>query len=82
MGSFNNYVDQILPNFDHLPHGFQELDLRAYPHRVGDRGYFKNYQLFFTWSNGGFLLTTYLPLIVHVVIERTLFITNTLRAPL
>ena len=57
MGSFNNYVDQMLPNFDQLLPSSEHFGifylLPTYP--------------LFTWpSMHG--LTTYLPLLVHVAI--------------
>ena len=45
-GSFNNYMDQILPNFDHL------LPLS---------GHFPYYYYLVTWPSLDFLMTTYLP---------------------
>ena len=56
-GSYNNYVDQILPNFDPLPP------------RVDNRGHFTWYLHFVTWPSVDFLLTPSPPLLVHVVIE-------------
>ena len=58
--SFNNYVDQILPNFDHLT--FRVDNFRHFT-------YFKC--LFFSHKiNCGLsTLITYLPLLFHVVIE-------------
>ena len=60
MGAFNNYVDQILPNFDHLPP------------RVDKHEHFTYYVFTLCHVNPrciDFLLTTYPPLLVHVVIE-------------
>ena len=58
-GSFNNYVDQILPNCDHP--------------RADKCGHFTYaYYFLFTWPCVDFLLTTYPPtylFLVHVVIE-------------
>ena len=57
-GSFNNYVDQILPNFDHLPSW---------------NGQLRTFYILPTFCSHDqawiFLLTTNLPLLVHVVIE-------------
>ena len=57
-GSFNNYVDQILPIFDHLPP--LEWTIVDILH--------KTYPLF-TWPRMEFLLNTYLPIPVHVGFE-------------
>ena len=57
-GSFNNYVDQILPIFDHLPPiQWTIVDILH-----------KTYPLF-TWPRMDFLLNTYLPIPVHVGFE-------------
>ena len=56
-GAFNNYVDQILPNFDPLPRKWTIVDILH-------TAYYSS-----TWPSVDFLLTTYLPLIVYVVIE-------------
>ena len=53
MGSFNNYVDQILLNHNHLP--TLERTIVDILHN--------------TWPSVDFLLTTYPPLLVNVVIE-------------
>ena len=56
-GAFNNYVDLILPDFDHLPP------------RVEKHEYFTYYLHFVTRAPVDFLLATYPPLLVHVLIE-------------
>ena len=53
MGSFNNYVDQILPNHNHLP--TLECTIVDILH--------------YTWPSVGFLQTPYSPLLINVVIE-------------
>ena len=55
-GTFTNYVDQILPNFDPLP-------------LSSGQTYFTYYLPFVTWHPVDFLLTPSPPLLVHVVIE-------------
>ena len=55
--SFNNYVDQILPDFEPLPQATW----------VDKNGHFTYYLPFVTWPPVDFLLTP--PLIVNVVIE-------------
>ena len=56
-GAFKNYVDLIWPNLDDLPP------------RVDNLGLFKYYLYLFTWLSIYFLMTTCLPLHVHVGIE-------------
>ena len=58
-GSFNNYVDQILSKKDPLSPSSGQLWT-----------FFKNIYPLFTWQSMDFLLTTYPPLLVNVVIER------------
>ena len=63
-GSFNNCVDQIIPTFDHL------TPLEATIVNILHRGWVKKYTEVFTHPLlPTTLMTTYLPLFVHVVIE-------------
>ena len=55
IGAFNNYVDQILPNFDHLEWTIIDILHTTF--------------LLFIWKSVHFLLATYPPLLVHIVIE-------------
>ena len=54
LGAFNNYVDQILPTYP-LAWTIMDILLTTYP--------------LFTWPSMDFLLTTCLPVLVHVVIK-------------